>query len=103
LQKAHTLSAIPVVKRFESTSNTSSDVSVTDGAMATRSAAVSLGINIPLSVECNSRIAFGLGVVMPMPTLFCALEYANITQQSADMKSLFFMCYRNFIICKSRV
>jgi hypothetical protein len=42
--------------------------------MAVRCAVVIRGTRIPLSVASNSRMALGSGVVVPIPTLFCAVE-----------------------------
>jgi hypothetical protein len=47
-----------------------------------------LGTKTPLSVDFNSKIAVGSGVLVPTPTLFC--EYAIVKDKETSIINILF-------------
>jgi hypothetical protein len=58
--------------------------------MAIRATACILGTRTPCVVDCISRIEEASGVVVPIPTLFCALR-PSVAKTIAQISTNFFM------------
>ena len=60
-------------------------------AIAIRAAASILGTSTPCVVDCISRIEEASGVVVPIPTLFCACMLNVARKAIAQMVKIFFI------------
>ncbi len=67
-------------------------------AIANRCAVVTRGTKTPLSVAVKSSMDDGLGLIVPIPTLFCAkVAMLVIALNSARVKIFFIRCNQELV------